>query len=71
MTTYQVTKPSPISNSVVTELNAYVLTATFKNSAGVQLADLYSSDNGASKLVAHGTCSPVNSKFEQTIKIQF
>jgi hypothetical protein len=66
--TYKATKQSENSNTVVTELNAAVLTSTFKNK-GIQLADLCQSLNGSKELVSKGHCIPVNSKIIDTVLI--
>jgi hypothetical protein len=67
---YQAIQQSPISNTVVVELNAAVLTSTFSTKEGEVLADLYQTTNG-NKLVAHKTCPPVNGVFVDTITITF
>jgi hypothetical protein len=68
MKIYKVTKESEISNTIVKELNASVLTTTFKNK-GIQLADLCQSLNGSKDLVSKGHCIPVNSKIIDTVLI--
>lgn len=65
---YEVVRQSPISNSIVKELNAAVCTATFPTS-GIQLADLYTSRNSSNVLVFHNSCAPVNSEYVQTVVI--
>ena len=64
-------KPSENSNRIVSELNASVLTATFKSTIGSQLADLYTSKNSSSKIVAHNTCAPSGCEYVETIEITF
>jgi hypothetical protein len=64
-------KPSENSNRIVSELNASVLTATFKSKIGKQLADLYNCKNSSSKIVAHNTCAPSNCQYVETIQIIF
>jgi hypothetical protein len=71
MNTYQSFKPSENSNRIVSELNASVLTATFKSTIGSQLADLYTSKNSSSKIVAHNTCAPAGCEYVETIEITF
>ena len=74
-TIYQVVKQSADSNSVVIELNAKVLTSTFKNKECIQLADIYTYDGTQCKcpkeIVSHGTCAPIMGIFVKTIQIQF
>ena len=70
MKTYKTTQ-KPLENRIVRELNASVLTNTFKNKSGVQKADLYSVIGGCDKIVCHNTCSPVNATFKETILISF
>jgi len=60
---FEVVRETPISNRIVKELNASVLTATFPES-GIQFADLYSSRNSANSLVFHGSCAPINGEFK-------
>lgn len=71
---YQVIKPKD-SNAVIPELNATVLTATFKSKEGVQKADLYTYKGtvcgNPDEVVSHGTCPPVVAIFVKTIKITF
>jgi hypothetical protein len=64
-------KPSKDSNRIVSELNASVLTATFKSTIGTQIADLYTSENSCSHIVGHNTCAPSNCKYVETIEITF
>jgi len=76
MNTYQtVIKQEVNSNTVVLELNARVLTATFKEQTGEQLADLYTYEGtvcgNPKEIVAHNTCPPAIAKFVETIKIKF
>lgn len=71
MKAYKVIKEKAISNSVVKELNAAVLTATFKTKKGIHKADLYSTNSKVFKLVSHGHCKPVNTTFVKTINICF
>ena len=71
MKVYCSVKNSPTSNRIVAELNASVLTSTFKSTVGVQKADLYKDPHSSSKLVAHQTCPPVNAKFIGTYNITF
>ena len=73
MKTYQTIRPTENSNLIVQELNAKVLTATFKGSKGNQLADLYSYEGtqcrNPKEIVAHNTCAPIMAKFVETIEI--
>jgi hypothetical protein len=75
MKTYQSTKQSEDSNRVVLELNARVLSSTFKNKVGPQLADLYTYENtlcrNPKEIVCHGTCAPALGIFVETILINF
>jgi hypothetical protein len=64
-------KPSENSNRIVSELNASVLTATFKSTIGFQLADLYSSKNSSNKIVGYKTCPPSGCEYLETIEITF
>ena len=64
-------KASENSNRIVSELNASVLTATFKSIIGYQLADLYTSKNSSSKIVAHNTCAPSDCEYVETIEVTF
>jgi hypothetical protein len=64
-------KPTENSNRIVSELNANVLTGTFKSTIGTQLADLYTSKHSCNKIVAHNTCSPSNCEYVETIEITF
>lgn len=59
------------SNLIVKELNAAVLSATFPTTTGTYGANVYSSANSANQIVRLGTCAPVNSKYEETILIEF
>lgn len=68
MKIYKTSKESEISNTIVEELNAKVLTKTF-DKKGIQKADLYSSKNTAKQILKHGNCPPVNSDFLETILI--
>ena len=67
---YKTTRQTPIANLIVSELNASVLTATFDGRTGLQQADLYHSVNSCNKLVAAGTCAPINDTFIKTVTIQ-
>jgi hypothetical protein len=67
---YNVIRETPISNPIVKELNAAVLTSTFEIKEGIVKADLYRGVNRLS-LVAHGSCRPTNSEFVKTIEIDF
>ncbi len=75
MKTYQSTKQTEDSNRIVKELNARVLSLTFKNKEGLQMADLYSYNNTGCKnpleIVAHNTCAPALGVFVETILISF
>jgi len=75
MRTFKTVRPSENSNLIVAELNAKVLTATFKNKVGNQLGDLYSYEGtqcgNPKEIVAHGTCAPVMAKLIETIQITF
>lgn len=66
--TYEVIRESATSNRIVKELNAAVCTATFPVS-GVQLADLYTSNNSCNVLVFHNSCAPIHSTFVKTVSI--
>lgn len=72
--TYQVIKETPYSNSIVKELNAKVLTSTFKN-RGIQKADLYTYKGtgctNPDEIVAYNTCPPSLGIFTRTIEVQF
>ena len=72
---YQVVKASKDSNSVISELNAKVLTCTFKSKEGVQLADVYTYEGTQCKcpkeIVSSGTCAPIMGILVETIQIQF
>jgi hypothetical protein len=69
MKPYQTVKPSENSNLIVNELNAVVLTLTFKGLKGEIDADLYTSKNSSDCLVLKGSCSPINMKYVKTVKI--
>lgn len=71
MKTFNSFKPSKNSNRIVSELNASVLTATFKSTIGSQLADLYTSENSSNKIVAHNTCAPCGCEYIETIEVTF
>lgn len=75
MELYKAIKEKPNSNTIVKELNARVLTSTFKNTEGVQLADLYTYSgtqcNNPMEIVAHGTCAPIMGIFVRTLNINF
>jgi hypothetical protein len=69
-TIYQTVKESPISNRIVKELNAAVLTATFPQKNGFYKADLYNDLHASSKLVYSGSCAPINSVYSDTVTIE-
>jgi hypothetical protein len=75
MNTYKAIKETAESNTIVKELNAAVLSMTFKNKCGEQLADLYTYEGTQCKnpkeIVAHNTCAPVMGIFVETIKLVF
>ena len=71
MKTYNSTKENANSNRIVKELNASVLSSTFVCKEGLQKADLYCSKNSSNKLVAHGTCAPINCEYVETVIIIF
>ena len=75
MKTYNIYKETKDSNTIVKELNAKVLTATFKNKSNVELADLYTYQDttcgNPDEIVAHGTCAPIMGRFVETIKLKF
>lgn len=75
MKNYKITKETPNSNSIVKELNARVLTATFKDKTGIQKADLYTYEGTGCKnpkeIVSHGTCAPALGIFVETIGVSF
>lgn len=66
---YTAIKESEISNTVVKEFNAAVLTATFPAKKGTFEADLYKNIGSADCLVFHNTCGPVNGEFKETVLI--
>lgn len=71
MKTYKTTQKAH-ENRIVAELNASVLTATFTSKEGKQKADVYKSENtSVKKIVANGTCAPVNMIFQETVFITF
>jgi hypothetical protein len=63
------------SNSIIPELNATVLSATFKSKKGIQKADLYTYKGtvcaNPDEVVSHGTCAPVVAIFVKTIEVEF
>ena len=71
---YQVIKPKN-SNSIIPELNATVLSATFKSKKGIQKADLYTYKGtvcaNPDEVVSHGTCVPAVAIFVKTIEVEF
>jgi hypothetical protein len=69
MTVYKAIKASEISRTIVEELNAAVLIATF-HGKGVFKADLYTSVNSCPALVMHGTCAPVHADYKGTYNIE-
>ncbi|NLL28481.1 MAG: hypothetical protein GX259_06765 [Bacteroidales bacterium] len=71
MKTYNVTKENNISNYVVKELNAAILTSTFKNTTGLHKADLYSTNSKKNLILAHGHCKPIDATFVEYIYIRF
>lgn len=71
MKAYKVIKPGTNSNTIVKELNAAVLLATFEIVTGIQAADLYSSVNSANKLVKKGTTAPINDTYVGTVYLDF
>lgn len=71
MKTYNVTKENNISNYVVKELNAAILTSTFKNTTGLHKADLYSTNNKRQLIVAHKHCKPIDATFVKNVYIRF
>lgn len=68
MKVYQTVKESPLSNTIVKELNAAVLTTTFKGK-GQFKADLYNNTNSCACLVLKGGCAPINSEYVNTVLI--
>jgi len=66
---YNVIRETPNSNPVVKELNAAVLSATFKGEE--TKGDLYRVVGSCDKIVCHGSCPPVNSTFIRTIELDF
>lgn len=70
MKTYKTTQAHK-ENRIVAELNASVLTGTFKDKSGIKKADLYTRLSGCDLLVAHNTCPPVNATFVTTVRISF
>jgi hypothetical protein len=72
MRTFKSIKESEISNRIVKELNAAVLSSTFVNKEGEQLADLYVGNSPTKAyIVAYNTCAPIHGKYVETIKITF
>lgn len=75
MKTYKAIKKTLNSNTIVDELNARVLTATFPIKTGEQLADVYTYEGTQCKnpkeIVFHKSCPPVMAKFLETIIISF
>ena len=71
MKTYKVTKENNISNYVVNELNAAILTSTFKNTTGIHKADLYSTNSKRNLIIAHKHCKPIDTNFIKSINISF
>jgi hypothetical protein len=71
MRTFKSIKESEISNRIVKELNAAVLSSTFINKEGEQLADLYVDNFSKVYIVAHNTCAPIHGQYLETIKITF
>jgi hypothetical protein len=63
------------SSTIIPELNAKVLTATFKHQEGSQIADLYTYEGTQCKnpmeVVAHNTCAPAMGKYIETILVNF
>lgn len=74
MGTYKAIKETPNSNTIVKELNAKVLTATFKGQKGIVKADVYTYEGtqcrNPKEIVAHNTCAPIMGKFVETILIE-
>ncbi len=68
MKTYTAIKETTISNTIIAELNAKVLTATFPGK-GAHLADRYTSPNTADEIVYHNSCAPIHSTFVETIRV--
>ncbi len=66
---YTAIKESKISNTVVREINAAVLTATFPAKKGTFEADLYGSPNECKTIVYKGSCAPANSLYLETVLI--
>ena len=71
MKIYNVTKENNISNYVVKELNAAILTSTFKNTTGLHKADLYSTNSKRQLIVAHKHCKPIDATFVKNVYIRF
>ena len=75
MKTYEATRESLGSNTVVKEINARVFCSTFKSKEGAQLADIYTYEGTQCKnpkeIVAHKTCSPSMGIFVETAFIIF
>jgi hypothetical protein len=75
MKTYKSIKATPDANRIVPELNAKVLSSTFKDQAGAQLADLYTYEGtqcrSPKEIVAHKTCAPIMGVFVETIILTF
>jgi hypothetical protein len=71
MNTYKVTPANQetYTQCHVKELNANVATGTFPSLSGIQLADLYTSNNSCNVLVFHNSCAPIHSTFVKTVSI--
>lgn len=75
MKSFNISKETKNSNTIVKELNAKVLTSTFKNKSNTELADLYTYQGttcrNPDEIVAHGTCAPILARFVETIELNF
>ena len=69
MKTYNTLRVSNAHNLIVEELNAAVLTSTFKSKKGHQVAELYVRTGGYSVLIAENTSAPSNYKFCEKVII--
>lgn len=70
MKTYKAIKKTPDSNTIIEDLNAKVLSMTFKSKKAVQDAEVCV-DNGIRTVIGKGHCSPVLTTFEMEIKVEF
>jgi hypothetical protein len=71
MKTYNTFRASESANLIIEELNAAVLTSTFKSKRGLQVAELYTRRGlfMDSVLIAENTCPPSNYDFNEKVII--